>query len=77
VKLEATVIHPVTIEGFLTRVEPGTLFELEKSPVDKDIWLVKHFDMRSRSGIVFLVPQKSQDDETYWGYRNAASAQDH
>ena len=49
VKVEADVVHPVTIEGFLARVEPGTYFELEKTPVAEGIWLPRHFAMRSRA----------------------------
>ena len=30
VKVEATVIQPVSIAGFLAQVQPGTCFELEK-----------------------------------------------
>lgn len=41
--VEATVIHPVSIEGFLAQVEPGTQFKLEKMPVADGIWLPKHF----------------------------------
>lgn len=77
VRVEAEVIHPVTIEGFLAQVEPGTHFELEKAPVDDGIWLPKHFSMRSRSKIVFLIPHKTQEEETYWGYRKMASQQGH
>jgi hypothetical protein len=33
VKVEAEVIHPVSIAGFLAKVEPGNRFELEKIPV--------------------------------------------
>jgi hypothetical protein len=32
VKVEAHVIHPVRIEGFVAEVEPGTRFEVEKGP---------------------------------------------
>jgi hypothetical protein len=75
VRVEAVVIHPVNIEGFVARVEPGTRVELENTPVDDGIWLAKHFAMRSRSKIVFLVPHKTQEEETYWGYRKSASDQ--
>lgn len=71
VRVEAQVIHPVNIEGFLARVEPGTRFELEKGPVEDGVWLAKHFSMRSKSKIVLVVPHKTGDDETYWGYRKA------
>ncbi len=71
VKVEAQVIHPINIEGFLARVEPGTRFALEQMPVEDDIWLPSHFTMRSRAKVMFLFSQKSQDDETYWAYRKA------
>src|ERR1700741_5241941 len=38
VRVEAHVMHPVRIEGFLAEVEPGTEFELEKMPVSADVW---------------------------------------
>jgi hypothetical protein len=71
VKVQAQVIHPVSIEGFLAEVEPGTHFELEKLPVENDIWLPKHFAMKSQAKIFFLFPHRSQADETYYGYRKA------
>lgn len=53
----AHVIHPVTIEGFLAQVQPGTRFEVEKAPVEGDIWLVTHYSMRASAKILFIVPQ--------------------
>jgi hypothetical protein len=72
VKVEAKVIHPVSIEGFLACVEPGTRFELENVPVAPGVWLTKHFSMRSRSKILFLFPRRGEQDETYFGYRRSA-----
>ncbi len=69
VKVEAHVVRPVTIAGFVARVEPGTYFELEKAPITAGIWLPRHFSMRSRAGILFLFSHRSQVDETYFGYR--------
>jgi hypothetical protein len=63
--------------GGLLGVEPGTRFELEKAPVTEDIWLPTHFAMRSRSKIVFFVPHKTQEEETYWGYQKVPSDQVH
>jgi len=68
VRVEARVVHPVSIEGFLARVEPGTRFELEKMPVEDDIWLPKHFAMKSQARILFLFRKESQANETYYGY---------
>jgi len=65
VKVEAEAIRPVSIEGFLARVEPGTQFELEKAPVAPGVWLVKHFAMRSRAKFLFLFPVQMQGDDSY------------
>jgi hypothetical protein len=71
VKVQARVIRPVSIEGFLATVEPGTRFELEKMPVEDDIWLPSHFSMKSRARVLFLFTRKSQEDETYYGYHKS------
>lgn len=76
VKVEAQVVHPVSVEGFLARVEPGTRFELEKMPVGDDIWLPQHFAMKSRARILFFFTRREQDDETYFGYRKGNSIPD-
>jgi hypothetical protein len=75
VKVEATVIHPVSIGCFLAEVEPGTHFQLEKMPLADSIWLPKHFAMKSRAKILFLFTRRSQADETYSGYHKTAPTQ--
>ena len=72
VKVEATVIRPVSIAGFLAQVQPGTRFELEKMPVTDSIWLPEHFAMKSQARVLFLFTRKSQDDESYFGYHKAS-----
>ena len=72
VKVEAQVVHPVSIAGFLARVEPGTRFELEKMPVEDGIWLPSHFAMTSKARVFFFFTRQRQEDETYFGYRKAA-----
>ena len=69
VKVTAKVIHPVSIQGFLAQVQPGTQFELEKMPVGNGIWLPKHFKMKSHAKILFLFNHRSQADETYSDYQ--------
>lgn len=71
VKVEAYVIHPVSIEGFLARVEPGTRFELEKAPVTEGIWFPSHFVMKSKAKVLFLFTHRTQANETYYGYHKA------
>lgn len=73
-KVEARVIHPVWIEGFLARVNPGTRFELEYTPVSDDIWLPTHFVMKSRAKILFIIPHRDQADESYCGYKKASGS---
>jgi hypothetical protein len=73
VKVQARVIRPVSIEGFLARVEPGTRFQLEKMPVAGNIWLPSHFSMKSQARVLFFFTRKSEEDETYYGYHKATA----
>ena len=73
VKVEAHVVHPVSIMGFAARVEPGTEFELEKMPVTSTVWEPSHFAMKSRARIMFFFTHHQKDDETYFDYRPATS----
>jgi len=76
VKVEAHVTRPVSIEGFLAQVEPGTRFELEKMPVDDDIWLATHYSMSASAKVLYVVPHHSRDDETYFNYHKSQSPSD-
>jgi hypothetical protein len=71
VKVEASVIHPVSIEGFLAKLEPGTQFELEKAPVSGGVWLPKHFSFRSKAEILSFIGDNTHDDEAYFYYQKA------
>jgi len=64
-------MRPVSIEGFLARVEPGTRFQLEKAPVTTDVWLPKHFSMRARAKVLFLFRHNGEENETYFNYHKA------
>jgi hypothetical protein len=77
VKVEAEVVHPVWIEGFLARVDPGTRFELEYAPVSGDIWLPTHFGMKSRAKILFFISHRDQADESYFGYSETPPQENH
>ncbi len=74
VKVEAEVIHPVSIEGFLAQVEPGTRFELREAPVAQDIWLPTFFSERAHAKIFFFVPKNSSEEDTYYDYRKATES---
>jgi hypothetical protein len=72
VRVEAEVVHPVSIAGFLAQVQPGTRFELDKMPVAEGLWLPKHFSMKAQAKILFLFSHNTQDDETYFDYHKAS-----
>lgn len=74
VKVTARVIHPVSIEGFLAQVEPGTFFELDKQPVSGGVWLPSQFRMKSRSKIFFLIGHNTAANETYFNYRRESES---
>lgn len=76
VRVEAEVIHPVSIEGFLARVLPGTRFQLDQAPVAEDLWLPTHFSMKARAKILFLFRKSDNQDETYYGYYPASASAD-
>ncbi len=74
VRVEAEVVHPVSIVGFLARVLPGTHFELDERPVAEGIWLPSHFTMKSNARILWVFPHRTQADETYFNYEKAGGA---
>jgi hypothetical protein len=74
IKAEAAVVRPVSIVSFLARIEPGTQFTLEQSPVGSDVWMPAHFTMRTRGRVLFLLKQRMQMDATYFDYRRADRA---
>jgi len=71
-RAEAEVIHPVSIEGFLATVEPGTRFELDKAPVAPGVWLPTHFVMSADAKVLGLFHHRDSQNETYFNYRKSA-----
>jgi hypothetical protein len=71
VKVEAIVVRPVSIAGFIARVEPGTRFELENVPVAENVWLPKHFAMKASAKVLLMFNHNQQEDDTYFNYHKA------
>ena len=69
VKVEAQVVKPVSLFGFLARVGAGTRFMLEQQPVSGNLWLPKRFSMRVNASALGFINEDSMDDETYRDYR--------
>ncbi len=68
VKVEAEVMKPVTLFGFLAKVQPGTRFMLEQGPVAPGVWQPSHFSSNVRASALGLIDESSTDDESYSGY---------
>jgi hypothetical protein len=73
IKLAAEVVHPVSLAGVFARVEPGTSLELDQTPVDGGIWMLKHFEIDSRVRIL-LFDHRGHEEETYSDYRKLTAA---
>jgi hypothetical protein len=63
------VIRPVSIEGFLAQVQPGTEFEIEKAPVGQGIWQITHFAMHSKAKILHVFNHASAEDDTFFDFK--------
>ncbi len=71
VKVTAQVIRPVSIEGFLAEVEPGTRFEIEKTPVSAAIWQITHFSMQSHAKVLHMIKRNSAEEDWYYDFQPA------
>ena len=69
VKVDAQVMKPVSLFGFLAKVGSGTRFVLEQEPVNGSVWLPKHFSMKVKASALGFINEDSAEDDTYWNYR--------
>jgi hypothetical protein len=74
VKAWAEVFRTVSIAGFLARVEPGTRFELRQAPVAPGVWMPTFFSMRATAKVFLFVSKNSEEQDTYFNYRRASTA---
>lgn len=75
-KVEASVTRPVSIQGFLARVEPGTRFELQKMPIAPGVWFAKRFSMDSQAKVLMLFQRRKWEEDTYSNYRPVQATAD-
>jgi len=71
VKVAVEVFRPVSIGGFIARVEPGTRMELEQQQVSSDIWLPSHLAVRSHSKVMFVFGHQTDEEQTFFDYHPA------
>jgi hypothetical protein len=74
VRARARVLRPVSVAGFLIKVQPGTEFELEQMPVEEGVWLPRHLEMRSRSSVFFVFRHNGFEEHTYFDYKRTPAA---
>lgn len=73
IRAVARVLKPVTIEGFLATVQPGTEFEFEQKRVEPELWLPTHLQIRSYSRILLFFRHHIHEDRTFFNYRRESS----
>jgi hypothetical protein len=72
VQVEAEVITPVSIGGFLATVNPGTRFQLDKEPFgDGSVWFPSLFKMQANAKVLFLFSKNSSEEDKFWDYQRA------
>ena len=70
VKVEAHVMNPGSMFGFLAKVKPGTRFELEQAPVTSTLWLPKRFVVTVKAnGAPASEMRTSLSEDDYRDYR--------
>jgi hypothetical protein len=70
VKVHAEVFRPVAFGLFIAHVQLATEFTLEQRPVEGNLWLPSHFEVRVNASVLWW-SRNSVDDETYTDYRRA------
>jgi hypothetical protein len=71
IQVVAQVIHPVSIEGFLARVEPGTRFKLVQAPVTGGVWFPSEFSFGSKVRVLSFIGHNGTEDDTFSAYQAA------
>jgi hypothetical protein len=69
VKVEAEVFRPVSMYGFIAKVEPGTRFILEQQEVGENLWLPKRLQVNVNATALGLFNESSTEDDTFLNYR--------
>lgn len=69
VKVTARVIRPVSIDGFLAQVQPGTEFEVEKSPVGGGVWQITHFSSSAHARVLHMFSHNEEDEITFFDFQ--------
>lgn len=70
VRVRAEVFRPVTFGLFIAHVQPGTEFMLEQRPVEGNLWLPAHFEVKVNASVLWW-SRNSVDNETYSNYHRA------
>ena len=74
VKVQADVVKPVSMYGFMAKVKPGTRFELQQERVAPGLWLPKHFSVQVKATALGIWNENSREDDTYRAYQPMSQA---
>jgi len=69
VRVHAEVVKPVNFYGFLAKVGPGTMFDLEQAPIADSVWMPTRFNVQVYSTALGLFNEDSTNSETYRDYQ--------
>ena len=75
VKVQAQVVAPVSMYGFLAQIKPGTQFELEQWPLTSGLWLPKRFVVTVKATALGIRNENSRDEDDYSDYRLESPAE--
>jgi hypothetical protein len=74
IRLTARVTKPVSVVGLLVRLEPGTIVELEKAPMDDgSLWLMTGLKIQSSSRLLMLFAHHTNEDLRYFDFRRSST----
>lgn len=72
IKADAEVTQPFSVGFLIARVQRGSHFIVEQTPVDDSIWVPRHLEMRASATALYLKHFDVERIITYSDYRPAA-----
>lgn len=71
-RLSARVTNPVSLAGFIARVEPGTTIDLRKTPIDHGIWLTTYLRIKMASRLFAFFNHNTEHEERSFTFRRSS-----
>lgn len=68
-RFSARVTNPVSLAGFVARVEPGTTIDLRKTPIDHGVWLTTYLRIKTSSRLFAFFNHNTRHEERSFEFR--------